>query len=235
MTTQKEWEDEVRAVYDKIKSHKRPYQITVNDIELTVFLKVFSPAYFTDSRWFAEALPEIVGRKRLLEIGTGTGIVALFAALNGAEVTATDINPYAVDNAWFNFRKYGLEIHVLWGDMYRPLTPDERFDFIFWNHPFNKGEDPDEEMLLLAGFDYKYNSLETYIREAHLHLKPNGRLLLGTGNFARTSEIEGIAGKYGYEMILLRNIVAPLTEDSKIANEYRIYELNPEKTSPQAT
>ena len=224
MATQKEWQQEVRDYFKKISSHKKTYSVDVDGIEIDIFPNVFSPAYFTDSKWFAENVREMVGKHSLLEIGTGTGIIALFSALNGASVSATDINPSAAKNAKHNFKKHGIEANVYCEDMYNAIPPKEKFDFIFWNHPFNKGDNPNEKILLKSGFDYKYNSLDKYIAEAHLHLNPTGRILLGTGNFALLSEIKKIATKYGYKMKLLRKIEIPLATDSDVINDYRIYE-----------
>lgn len=225
MNDQEKWENEVRLVFKKIKSHKKPYNIKANGINLKIFPNVFSPKYFTDSAWFAKTIPKIVKKERLLEIGTGIGIVALFAARNGAEVVATDINPSAVKNAKENFKRYNLNIPVTLSDMYKNLNPKEKFDFIFWNHPFNKGKNPKETILLQGAFDYDYNSLKKYIRGAHKYLKKNGRLLLGTGNFADLKEIKRIASKYNYKMILLKKVKIPLTAKNFPDNQYRIYEL----------
>lgn len=224
MTPQKEWERAVRDVFEKVKSHKEKYSLEVNGIEVHVFPNVFSPVYFTDSAWFAEAIPKIVGQHSFLEIGTGTGIVSLFSGLNGAHVSSTDINSDAVENARYNFEKYGIDAETYCGDMYEPLPKSARFDYIFWNHPFNRGDDPNEETLLKSGFDFQYASLEKYIAEAHLYLNSNGRLLLGTGNFALLSEVEHIAAKHGYKLKILEKVKIPLAADSSIDNDYRVYE-----------
>ncbi len=208
-------------------SHKEPYVIDVKNVKITVFPDVYSPAYFKDSEWFAEVLRALVGQGDLLEIGTGTGIVALFAALNGGKITATDINPAAVENAKYNFKKHNITAKVHCGDMYEPVPPDQKFDVIFWNHPFNWGENPEESVPLQAGFDFHYGNLEKYIAQAHRHLKETGKLLLGTGNFALLPEILKIAGKNGYNMRLLKRIKLPLAADpSRNDNDYRIYEFN---------
>lgn len=225
MPDQKAWEKEVRAVFGKMSVHKEPYDIEVNGVQISVFPDVFSPAYFTDSKWFAETVPRIAGRTRFLEIGTGTGIVALFVALDGGQVTATDINPNAVQNANHNFDRHGIKAHTYLGDLYEPLPKNATYDVIFWNHPFNKGDDPDERMLLKAGFDYQYQNLDRYIGESKLHLAPEGKLLLGTGNFALLSEIEAIAAKHGFTMRLLERVEIPLAASSEMENDYRIYEL----------
>jgi len=223
MSEQKEWEQKVRDVFAKVKSHKKRYSIEVDGVKVCIYPNVFSPAYFTDSKWFVKTVPKIVGQRRFLEIGTGTGIVALFVGLNGADVSATDINPAAVKNAKYNFEKYGINVKTYCGDMYEPLPRDAKFDVIFWNHPFNRGENQ-EEMLLKSGFDFEYSSIERYITHAHSYLNPNGRLLLGTSNFALLSEIEQLANKNGYTMVLLEKAKIPLAADSSIDNEYRIYE-----------
>ena len=162
--------------------------------------------------------------KSLLEIGTGTGIVALFSALNGANVSATDINCDAIKNAEYNFKKHEVKVKTYCGDTYNPVPIDIKYDFIFWNHPFNKGDDPDEEVLLKAGFDFEYKSLKKYISEAKRHLKPDGRLLLGTGNHALITEINNIADRNGYKLKLLEKAEFPISDGSKISNDYRIYE-----------
>ena len=223
--TKEEWQKEVRRIYEKIKSHTEPYAVNASGKEITIFPNVFSPAYFTDSLWFAENIAEIVSDKKLLEIGTGTGIIALFCALNGANVTATDLNPDAIKNARYNFEKHRVHVETYLGDMYEPLPKDSRFDFIFWNHPFNKGDNPNEEILLKAGFDFQYQGLERYIRGAEKHLNLHGRILLGTGNFADLEEIERIAEARRYTLALLKKESFPIEKGSDLLNDYRIYEL----------
>jgi len=225
MNKQQKWEQEVREVFEQIKKHNKPYDVEIEGIKFTILPNVFSPKYFTDSAWFAKEVSKIVGSKKMLDIGTGIGIIAAFAAINGAKVFATDINPNAVQSARLNFEKLNLDIPVYKGDMFNPLPKDEKFDFIFWNHPFNKGDNIDEEILLQAGFDYQYHSLEKYIKGADKFLKKDGRLLLGTGNFADLDAVKYLAIKYGYEMILITSKRTPLAVQSFIDNEYRIYEL----------
>lgn len=84
MTTLQQWQKEVFAVFEKIRAHKRPYDIMVDGVELMVLPNVFSPQYFTDSIWFAREVAALAQGKTLLEIGTGTGLLAVFAALRGA-------------------------------------------------------------------------------------------------------------------------------------------------------
>jgi|GEM_PF-4807906 len=216
----KEWQKQVRETFAAMQSRSKPYKIRVVGMDIIVMPNVYSPAYFADSEWFAWNISMIVGSKSLLEIGTGTGVVALCAALGGAKVTATDINPAATANARLNFREYNLDSRVLEGDMYKPLK-DERFDFIFWNHPNNSGLA--RNMLELAGFDIGYRALQRYVAGAASHLSEQGRLLLGTSNFADNGMIWQIAAKNNYKILRLKNRTTQLGK-FKTQTEWRIYE-----------
>ena len=71
-----------------------------------------------------------------LDLGTGCGIQAVFSARHSAQVTATDLNPRAVQfarfNAWLNAAS---NIECLTGDTFEPVR-DRMFDLIVANPPF---------------------------------------------------------------------------------------------------
>ena len=53
--------------------------------------------------------PQFIENKRVLEIGTGSGLLAICCMKHGAQsVVATDINPQAVDCAKANSKRSGL-------------------------------------------------------------------------------------------------------------------------------
>lgn len=225
-TIQSAWQSDVLKTYDVIAVNKNPRRIRVNGLMLDVFPNVFSPEIFTDSAWFAKEVSKVVKpRTRFLEIGTGTGIVSLSVAKNGAQVVTTDINRDAIANARWNFKNYGLDIPVLESDIYDALSSNEKFDYIFWNHPFNEGSRKDIPVLLRAGFDYKYESLEKYISQAKFHLNPGGKIMLGTGSGANLNRVREIAFRHGYSLSLRAKKSMPLSSVSKSDNDYRVYEL----------
>jgi release factor glutamine methyltransferase len=97
---------------------------------------VFSPR--SDTWLLAERLrrePALRGGS-VLDLCTGTGALAIAAALEGAgEVTAVDASRLAVLAARVNARLNGARVRALRGDLFAPLG-DERFDVIVSNPPY---------------------------------------------------------------------------------------------------
>jgi methylase of polypeptide subunit release factors len=221
-----DWVKEVKELYKKVKSHKTSYEITFLNSTITIEPNVFSPKYFNNTKWYAEKLLKIIGNSSLLEIGTGTGAIAIEIAKNGSNVFTTDINPYAIQCASNNFIKNNVEIEVLESDVFDSLKVEYKFDFIFWNHPYNNAGRQSKDILIKAGFDYKYNSLRKYIQGASVFLSnPQKGLLLGTGGQADIESITRIAQENGYRLKLLEYVETPLGEGTIIKNDFRIYEL----------
>ncbi len=67
------WLNGIFEIYRRMreKSNFGPYLVQFDDIAITVLPNVYAPGFFTDSSWFAHQLPDIVGGRSLLEIGTG--------------------------------------------------------------------------------------------------------------------------------------------------------------------
>ncbi len=70
---------------------------------------------------------------RALEVGTGSGIVAVFCALEGARVVCTDVNPHALRCARASARLNGVEVEALRADMFEGIRG--RFDLVVFNPP----------------------------------------------------------------------------------------------------
>jgi release factor glutamine methyltransferase len=207
-----EWMKQIFAIYDKMRARAIGdyYEAECNGLKLKVHKNVYSPDQFSDSTFFSNELPKIVANKSLLEIGAGTGIIGISCALNGAKVVMTDINPDAINVAKENVKSHDLNIPIIKSDIYDSLGVDEKFDYIFWSHPYNNWSEPVEDMLLRSGLDYKYNSLKKYIEGAKNHLTPNGRLLLGTGNSADLETMVKLADENNYSIRILKAGEMPL-------------------------
>ncbi len=72
---------------------------------------------------------------RVLDVGTGSGVLALLAAGLGGMVTATDITERACTFTRFNAAFNGLTVDVRQGDLFTPVS-GERFDLVLSQPPF---------------------------------------------------------------------------------------------------
>ena len=82
-------------------------------------------------------------RPTIVDLGTGSGIVAIVLARQcpSAVVTAVDVSPAALSIARSNAERHGVPVRFLEGDWYSPLGA-ERFDLIVSNPPYVVAGDP---------------------------------------------------------------------------------------------
>ena len=114
--------------------------------------------------------------KRVIDIGTGTGILALAAARAGAAfVVAADINPNAALNAADNARANGLSgrVSAVCSDLLAALRPGPLFDVILSSPPKHAGEPRNlADLGWHAGPKYRY--ITALFDHARAHLAPGG-------------------------------------------------------------
>jgi release factor glutamine methyltransferase len=113
----------------------------VAGIPLVVLQDVFNPAVFrTTVPLIAAMSPHLGSDVRVLDVGTGSGVAAIHAALRGARVIAVDSNPEAVRCARINALLNHVEtnVDVREGDLFAPVN-DQRFDLVVCNPPFFAG------------------------------------------------------------------------------------------------
>lgn len=112
-----------------------------------VMPSVFNPKVPRTGEFLASVLDSnLVGRDcEVLDMGTGSGVCAVFAAKHAARVVAVDINPAAVRCAGINVLLNHVEdrVDVRQGDLFAAV-PGEQFDLILFNPPFLRGT-PDDD------------------------------------------------------------------------------------------
>jgi release factor glutamine methyltransferase len=140
---------------------------------------VFRPR--SDSLMLAQVLEACVERGRsVLDPFTGSGVLAITAALAGARATAIDVSHRAVACARLNARLNGTRVRVRRGDLFAPVR-GERFDLIVANPPYlpAASDAPPHGAARAwdAGRDGR-RQLDRLCRDAPDHLAPGGRLLL---------------------------------------------------------
>jgi release factor glutamine methyltransferase len=151
-------------------------------VRLVVPPGVFRPP--SDAWLLADALraQTLPPRASVLDLCTGSGMLAVAAALRGArEVTAVDLSRRALLATRFNARLNGVRVRTVRGDLFGALR-GARFDAIVSNPPYVPGL---LEELPRAGLSRAWEAghdgralLDRICTEAPAHLRPGGFVLL---------------------------------------------------------
>ncbi len=123
----------------------------------------------------------------VLDIGTGSGVQAIFAADKADKVVATDINPKAVDVTRLNVERHGLtkKIDVRQGDLFAPIKKNEKFDVILFNIEYPVNQE--------ATGLWKVH--ERFFAEVKNYLNPGGRIYYQSGLISNVPIINNMVRK----------------------------------------
>ena len=143
---------------------------------------VFNPADFISSKVFISYIKtlELAGKK-ILDMGSGSGVVSIIAASKGAECIAADINPVAVrcitENARHN--NFSRQITAVESDLFESLKNiyPSNYDIIFFNPPYYKGN-PNNNFERAFKGGPNLEVIDRFLSDAKNFLNPSGRLCL---------------------------------------------------------
>ncbi|MCX8204292.1 MAG: methyltransferase [Candidatus Nezhaarchaeota archaeon] len=173
-----------------------------------------------------------VGRRRAvtaLEVGSGTGLVALKIASNGSFTVASDIDPKAAHCTKLNAKRNGLSslVDVTIGDLMSHFR-DRCFDLIAFNPPYLPVNDRDVRW---SGGSSGREVSNRFINEVHLKLKPEGVLLLVQSTLSGVSEAISKLKAKGLQASVIRAVKVGLFEEVVLIEALR---LNLEQDSSKA-
>ncbi len=114
----------------------------------------------------------------VLEIGTGSGLVSMYASLLTDDVTATDINYNALELAEKNFKLNNINtIKLEFGDLFEPVK-DKKFDVILFNTPYLPTDSDD---IINDDLNYAFDGglggrkvIDRFINQVSNHLNDKG-------------------------------------------------------------
>jgi HemK-related putative methylase len=154
----------------------------VDGVHFVVTPTVFNPKIPRTGAFLAAQInSELVhGNMEVLDMGTGSGVCAVFAAMHARRVVAVDINPAAVRCAVINTLLNDLDhkIDVRHGDLFGPVR-GERFDLVLFNPPFLRGTPRNDRDCAWRSNDVA----ERFAAGLALHLKPGGCALVLLSTF----------------------------------------------------
>ncbi|MEO8284887.1 MAG: methyltransferase [Chloroflexota bacterium] len=188
----------------------------VAGMRLLVRRGVFDPSMHFTSAVLARYLarhPDRIAGLDVLDVGTGSGVAAIAAALSGASrVVAVDINPAAAESARLNASRYELlgKIDVRLGDMFEPVR-GETFAMVICNPPYFKGTPSNvAEMAYHAGPTLDW--LQRFGNNLAQALKPTGSAIISVGDAADIDEILRLLHDCGWahEVVAQRDILVEI-------------------------
>jgi release factor glutamine methyltransferase len=128
---------------------------------------------------------------RILELGTGTGAIAITLKVHrpDATIVATDISPQCLALAGQNAKHHQVDINWMVSDWFSVIELSEPFDMIVSNPPYiaeddvylTQGDLPAEPLLALTSGRTGLESLQQIITDAPDYLNRGGHLLLEHG------------------------------------------------------
>lgn len=147
---------------------------------------------------------------RILDLGTGTGAIALALASErpDCQVTAVDLIPDAVALAQRNADHLGIRnIEILQSRWFSALE-GQTFSLIVSNPPYIDAQDPHlaqgdvrfEPLSALVAADNGLADLHTLIKDAPRYLLPQGWLLLEHG-WQQGAAVREIFARYGWQQV----------------------------------
>ena len=136
---------------------RRPRKSRWQGVEVVVAPGVFHPGLFLSTRFmmrFLENYP-LLGSS-FLEIGAGSGMISIWAAQKGANVTATDISEVAIAGIIANAEANHVDMEVVHSDLFTAL-PVIDYDYIIINPPYYPGSPKTEaEFAWYCGPEFEY-------------------------------------------------------------------------------
>ena len=108
------------------------------NIRLEIPPQVFHPGFFFSTRLLLRYISTLTLQgQQFLELGAGSGLISIAAAKRGAIVTATDINPVAVECLRRNCDQNKVKAEIILSDLFAEI-PEQSFDVIAINPPYYK-------------------------------------------------------------------------------------------------
>lgn len=174
----------------------------VAGLSLRVDSQVFNPSHHFSSKILARYLRQFdLAGCRLLDMGTGSGIIGITAAQKGASVTAVDINPAAAQLAAANAQALHVaeQMRVLCGNLFAPMPDAVPFDWIVFNPPFFPR--PATRALQAAyNAGENYATIMRFLQEAKNFLTPAGRILLILSSDMNLFELQAMFDRQNYRV-----------------------------------
>ncbi len=160
---------------------------------------VYEPA--EDSIMLADIVSSCdLAGKKVLDMGTGSGLLAIVASAKHAIVTASDIDSNAVDTAHKNSLVNKVDIDVIESDMFSNITG--KFDVIMFNSPYLPSDEIDKYAEKRIDYDGGKNGrdiIRIFLEQVKEYLNEKGRVLLLISSLTDEKELIKMLENNGFQ------------------------------------
>ncbi|MDP7610234.1 MAG: methyltransferase, partial [Candidatus Woesearchaeota archaeon] len=138
------------------------------------------------------------GSLNILDIGTGSGVLAVEAAKNAETVVGVDIDEKAIKYCKKNVKDE--KIRFFKGNLFKDVKG--KFDLIVFNPPYLPKDKEDKDIAHCGG-KHGYEVVERFIREVGDYLEPDGKVLLLFSSLTNKEKVDGFVKEnlLGFELL----------------------------------
>jgi release factor glutamine methyltransferase len=171
----------------KMRGRNERYTVTRNGRAYDVLPNVFPP--YIDSELITRVM-HIEKGDEVLDVGSGSGFIAVTAAATAKRVVATDINPAAIDTIRANAARHRVRDRLTAhkADVF-PERKDA-FDVVTFNPPFSDHAAID--VVERSVWDPGHATVRRFLAGVGDYLKPGGRIYMSWADFADLQFIEAL-------------------------------------------
>jgi len=164
-----------------------------------------------DSLLLAEILERYkLAGKKCLDMGCGSGLLAILMAKKGAKVIACDVNPEAIKITASNAKANNVKIKTIKSDLFSALN--DSYDFIIFNPPYlpaenlegqsssrfrrtKFSEDTHQHKEQWSGGKTGRDIIEKFLQELPKHFNKNGKSLMVFSSLTGEKEVRKLCEK----------------------------------------
>ena len=150
-----------------------------------------------EDSYLLEKYVKILAKGKVLDMGTGSGILAIAAKNKCKEIMAVDINPEAVALV----QKKGIK--AIESDLFSEV--EGKFDTIIFNPPYLPEDDREDEesKKITTGGKNGNELIERFLKQAKNYLQKEGIILIVFSSLS--GDVNRLFKKYGYRQRLLES------------------------------
>jgi len=169
------------------------------DIKVKILPGVFHPGFFFSTKILLKYLESVkLADLKFLELGAGTGLIAIFAAKEGASVTASDISLTAVENLKINIDLNNIPFEIIHSDLFEGIY-EKQFDLIVINPPyFPKKPREEKDFAWFCGENFEY--FKTLFSQLESYIHDNSKVIMILSEDCDLNQIFEISDKENFSM-----------------------------------